>query len=72
MRTLKSRILKARSLNKFNKFIKVQKNSKPDLIKNNVVYKIMCNDCDASYNMLDKRTDNLKPELKPEHRNHIR
>ncbi|KYM76658.1 WD repeat and FYVE domain-containing protein 2 [Atta colombica] len=36
-------------LHKLSKFIKVQKDSKPDLSKNNMVYKIMCNDYDASY-----------------------
>jgi len=37
------------SLNKLNKFIKVQKDPLSNLQKKNVVYKICCNDCDASY-----------------------
>lgn len=37
------------SLNKLNKFIKVHKNYIPANFKTNVVYKINCSDCDASY-----------------------
>jgi len=35
------------SLNKFNKFIKVQKDTLPKFSNKNVVYKIPCKDCDA-------------------------
>ncbi|XP_025269898.1 uncharacterized protein LOC112639584 [Camponotus floridanus] len=37
------------SLNKLNKFIKVHKDCIPSNYKTNVVYKINCSDCDASY-----------------------
>lgn len=37
------------SLNKLSRFIKVQKDVLPNNLKKNVVYKIMCKDCDASY-----------------------
>lgn len=37
------------SINKLNKYIKVQKSPKLHFSRNNVVYKIICNDCDASY-----------------------
>ncbi|KYN09543.1 hypothetical protein ALC57_18330 [Trachymyrmex cornetzi] len=34
---------------KLNKYIKVQKDPRPRLNKNNVIYKIKCNNCDAIY-----------------------
>jgi len=37
------------SLNKLNSLIKVLKDPLPDTLKKNVVYKICCTDCDASY-----------------------
>lgn len=37
------------SLNKLNRVIRVHKDSLPTSSKKNVVYKIDCNDCDASY-----------------------
>ncbi|KYN23497.1 hypothetical protein ALC57_04081, partial [Trachymyrmex cornetzi] len=57
------------SLNKFNCFIKTYKDPVPILAKRNVVYKINCNDCDASYVGQTKRT--VKTRI-TEHRNDIR
>jgi len=37
------------SLNKLDRIIKAQKDRLPDYSKKNVVYKISCNDCDATY-----------------------
>ena len=37
------------SLNKLSRVIKVQKDVLPNNLKKNVVYKIPCKDCDASY-----------------------
>ncbi|KMQ89133.1 hypothetical protein RF55_11264 [Lasius niger] len=54
--------------NKLNKFIKVHKDSLPKNAHNNVVYKISCGDCDASYVGQTKRS--LKTRI-GEHRNHI-
>jgi len=38
-----------RCINKLNRFVKVLKDQDHILSKNNVIYKISCNDCDASY-----------------------
>ncbi|KYN35716.1 hypothetical protein ALC56_09916, partial [Trachymyrmex septentrionalis] len=57
------------SPNKMNKYIRVQKDTCPRTSKNNVVYKILCNDCDASY--VGQTGRKLKTRI-AEHRNHIR
>ncbi|KYN16034.1 hypothetical protein ALC57_11718, partial [Trachymyrmex cornetzi] len=57
------------SLNKLNSFIKTHKDPLPNISKKNVVYKINCNDCDASYVGQTKRK--LKTRI-TEHRNDIR
>jgi len=57
------------SFNKLNKFIKVQKDSLSNLQKKNVVYKICCNDCNASY---VGQTGRLLKTRIAEHRNHTR
>ena len=57
------------SLNKLNQFIRAQKDSLPNSKKKNVVYKIQCNDCDASYVGQTRRL--LKTRIS-EHRNDIR
>jgi len=57
------------SLNKLNKFIKVQKDPLSNLQKKNVVYKICCNDCDASY---VGQTGRLLKTRVVEHRNYAR
>ena len=38
-----------KGINKLNKFIKIQKDVLPQSFQSNVVYKIDCKDCDASY-----------------------
>ncbi|XP_018361292.1 PREDICTED: uncharacterized protein LOC108760021 [Trachymyrmex cornetzi] len=55
--------------NKLNCFIKTHKDPVPNLAKRNVMYKINCNDCDASYVGQTKRT--VKTRI-TEHRNDIR
>ncbi|KYN19405.1 hypothetical protein ALC57_08263 [Trachymyrmex cornetzi] len=57
------------SLNKLNCFIRPQKDRLSNLQKKNVIYKINCRDCDASYVGQTKRT--LKTRVK-EHKNDIR
>ncbi|KYN14005.1 hypothetical protein ALC57_13796 [Trachymyrmex cornetzi] len=57
------------SLNKLNCFIKAQKDCLTTFHKRNVIYKINCNDCDASYVGQTKRT--LGVRIK-EHKNDIR
>ncbi|KYN06950.1 hypothetical protein ALC62_02072, partial [Cyphomyrmex costatus] len=57
------------SPNKMRKYIKVQKDVRPHTSRNNVVYKIQCNDCDASY--VGQTSRQLKTRI-AEHRNHIR
>jgi len=37
-----------RCINKLKKFIKVHKDKKEFFDNNNIAYKILCNDCDAS------------------------
>ena len=56
------------SLNKLNKFIKAQKDVLPTQSNKNVVYKISCRNCDASYVGQTKRQ--LKTRIS-EHRSHI-
>ena len=58
-----------RSPNKLKKYIKVHKDVYPQTSKNNVVYKISCNDCDATY--VGQTGRKLKTRI-AEHRNHIR
>jgi len=57
-----------RGINKLNRFIKVQKDVLPPSSQSNVVYKIDCKDCDASY--VGQTSRCLKTDIK-EHRNHI-
>ena len=38
-----------RCINKLKKFIKVHKDKKEFFDNNNIAYKILCNDCNASY-----------------------
>ncbi|XP_018361384.1 PREDICTED: uncharacterized protein LOC108760084 [Trachymyrmex cornetzi] len=57
------------SPNKMAKYIKVQKDSLSKNSKNNVVYKISCENCDASY--VGQTDRQLKTRIS-EHRNHIR
>ncbi|EFN62516.1 hypothetical protein EAG_03655, partial [Camponotus floridanus] len=52
--------------NRLNRFIKVHKDATPKLKENNVVYRIDCNNCDASYVGQTKR--HLETRLR-EHRN---
>jgi len=56
------------SLNKLENFIKGQKDSIPKLLQTNLVYKLTCRDCDATYVGQTGRT--LKTRIS-EHRNHI-
>ncbi|KYN15983.1 hypothetical protein ALC57_11780, partial [Trachymyrmex cornetzi] len=58
------------SLNKLNCFIKTHKDPLPNMAKKHVVYKINCNNCDASYVGQTKRK--LKTRITSEHRNDIR
>lgn len=55
-------------VNKLSKFIKVLKDKLPIMSHMNVVYKIDCKDCDASY--VGQTNRMLKTRIK-EHRNHI-
>ena len=57
------------SPNKMDKYIRVQKDTCPRTSKSNVVYKILCNDCDASY--VGQTSRQLKTRI-AEHHNHIR
>ena len=57
------------SPNKMGKYIKVQKDICPHTLKSNVIYKISCNNCDASY--VGQTGRQLKTRI-TEHRNHIR
>lgn len=61
--------LSYRSLNKMNRFIKVHKDPCLQSDRNNVVYKINCGNCDASYVGQTKRQLHTRIS---EHRNHIR
>jgi len=58
-----------RCINKLSRFVKVHKDQDHFLSKNNVIYKISCNDCDASYVRQTKRQ--LKTRLK-EHKNNLK
>jgi len=42
-------IIGYRCLNKLNKFVKTHKNREPRSSNNNVIYKISCKNCDATY-----------------------
>jgi len=55
--------------NKLNKFIKVHKDTLPISSRPNVVYKIICSNCDASYVGQTKRILGTRIS---EHRSHIR
>jgi len=55
--------------NKLSKFIKVHKDALLSSLCSNVIYKINCLDCDASYVGQTKRTLNTRVN---EHRNHAR
>lgn len=55
------------SINKLGNFIKVHKDSLQNTSKRNVVYKILCKDCDASYVGQTGRQLNTKVS---EHRQH--
>jgi len=55
--------------NKMGKYIKIQKNICPHTPKNNVGYKISCNNYDVSY--VGQTGRQLKTRI-TEHRNHIR
>ena len=57
------------SPNKMGKYIKVQKDICPHTSKSNVLYKISCNNCDASY--VGQTGRQLKIRI-TEYRNHIR
>ena len=57
------------SPNKMGKYIKVQKIICPHTSKSNVVYKISCNNCDASY--VGQTGRQLKTRI-TKHHNHIR
>jgi len=56
------------SMNKLGKLIKAQKDSLPKFSNMNVVYKINCKDCDASY--VGQTGRQLKTRIS-EHKNHI-
>jgi len=58
-----------RCINTLNHFVRVHKDQDHILSKNNVVYKISCNDCNASYVGQTKRQ--LKTRLK-EHKNNLK
>jgi len=51
-----------KGINKFNNFIRIQKDKTNFMLKNNVVYKLLCNNCDVS--MRGKQKDKLKLGLK--------
>jgi len=57
------------SLNKLNTMIKGHKNRVPNMLRTNVVYKLSCKDCSATYVGQTCRT--LKTRIS-EHKNHIR
>ena len=49
-----------RCINKLNKFIKAHKDKKIISDKNNIIYKIQCNNCDVSYVGQTKKKLNTK------------
>ena len=57
------------STNKLRKYIKVHKDLRHYFSKNNVVYKIDCVECDATY--VGQTDTKLKTRVN-EHKNHIR
>lgn len=57
------------NLNRLRNFIKIQKDPLLTTLRNNVVYKINCNNCDASY--VSQTGRQLKTKIH-EQRNHIR
>jgi len=62
-------IIGYRCLNKLNKFVKTHKDREPRALNNNMIYKISCKDCDASYVGQTKRQ--LKTRLR-EYKNNIK
>jgi len=58
-----------RSLNKLDRIIIIQKDFTEHTHKNNIVYKINCNNCDASYVRQTKRK--MRTKIK-EHQNNIK
>ena len=58
-----------RCLNKLNKFIKIHKDKNQHDNSNNVIYKVNCNNCDASY--VGQTKKQLQTRIK-EHRNNIK
>ncbi|XP_029674796.1 uncharacterized protein LOC115242551 [Formica exsecta] len=68
VRDLKTKISYT-GVNKLKKFIRVQKDILHNEIRNNVVYKITCKDCNASY--VGQTSRFLKTRI-AEHKNHIR
>jgi len=58
-----------RCINKLSQFVKINKDQNHTLSKNNLVYKISCNDCDVSYVGQTKRQ--LKTRLN-EHNNNLK
>ncbi|XP_077273242.1 uncharacterized protein LOC143903487 [Temnothorax americanus] len=65
----KEHIIGYRVLNKLDKFIKTHKDTNALCSNNNVIYKIKCNDCDASYVGQTKRQ--LKTRIN-EHKNNYK
>ncbi|KYM96621.1 hypothetical protein ALC62_12713, partial [Cyphomyrmex costatus] len=57
-----------KGINRLDRIVKVQKDKLQTMLHSNVVYKISCGDCDATYVGQTKRT--LKTRI-TEHRNHI-
>ncbi|KMQ83069.1 hypothetical protein RF55_21023 [Lasius niger] len=55
-------------MNKLREFIRVHKDTLPNELRSNVVYKISCKDCNASY--VGQTSRLLKTRI-AEHRNHI-
>jgi len=49
-----------RCFNKLNRYIKLHKDPTPTMHDNNIIYKICCNDCDASYVGQTKRQLNTR------------
>jgi len=58
-----------RCLNKLNQFIKVHKDIDPPQFRNNLIYKISCKNCDATYVGQTKRQFRTRVS---EHRNNIK
>jgi len=59
------------NLNKLQCVIKAHKDPLPASSKKNIIYKISCNDCDATYERVDQTCRQLKTRIS-EHKNHIR